>query len=103
MAAAVYIENKSTSIVLLVMKPGFHEGGREIRPWNHRIEFDTQVIRKIYTVPLRFHSEPLMLSSKPLNLKSVKKCFMSYLNLKTNSVDYPDSVHFVAMFKFWNI
>ena len=31
----------------------------------------------------RFYSESLMLSSEPLNLKSMKKCFMSYLILKT--------------------
>ena len=32
----------------------------------------------------------LMLSSEPLNLKSVKKCFMFYLILSTNSGDYHD-------------
>ena len=26
-----------------------------------------------------------------------------YLILKTNSLDYHDGVHFVAMCKFWNI
>ena len=40
-------------------------------------------------------------SSEPLNLKPVIKKIMSYLNLKTNSVDYHDGrVHFVAMCKF---
>ena len=29
--------------------------------------------------------------------------FMSYLILKTTSVDYYDGVHFGAMCKFWNI
>ena len=80
-----------------------NEGGRMIRPWTHPIVYGTQVIRKIYSVPLRFYSEPLKLSSEPLKLKSVTKCFMSYLILKTNSVDYHDGVHFVAMCKFWNI
>ena len=41
-----------------------------------------------------------MLSSEPHDLKSVKICFMSDLIFKTNSVDYHDGVHFVAMCKF---
>ena len=32
-----------------------HEGGMEIRPCIHRIVFGIQVIRKIYSVPLRFY------------------------------------------------
>ena len=52
----------------------------------------------LFRIPLRFYLEPLMLSSQPRNLKYVKKCFMSYLILKTNSVDYHDGVHFVAMY-----
>ena len=38
-----------------------------------------------------------MLSSDPLNLKSMKKCVMPNLILKTNSVDYHDGVHFVVI------
>ena len=41
-----------------------------------------------------------MLSSEPLNLKSIKECFMSYLNLISNSVDYHDGVQVVAKCKF---
>ena len=70
--------------------------GRDIRSWTHHIVFEKQVIHKI-------HLEPLMLSSEPLKMKSVKKCFMSYLILKTTSVDYHDGVNFDAMCKFWNI
>ena len=33
-----------------------------------------------------------MLSSEPLNLKSIKQCFMSRLISTTNFVDYPDGV-----------
>ena len=79
------------------------EGGREIRPWTHRIVFRTQVIFKNYSLPLIFYSELLMFSSEPLNLKSVKAYLWSYLILKTNSVDYHDGVHLVAIWKFWNI
>ena len=78
-----------------------YEGGREIRPWTHRIVLGTHVISKIYSVPLRYSSKPLMLCSEPLNLKSANKCLMSYL-IKTNS-DYHNGVHFVAVCKFWNI
>ena len=34
--------------------------------------FGAQVIRKNYSMPLRFYSEPLMLSSEPHDLKSVQ-------------------------------
>ena len=70
-----------------------------IRPWTNRIVFGTQVIRKIYSVPLRFYSEPLMLSFEPHDLKT----FEIFYDLKTNSVDYHDSMHFVPLCKFWNI
>ena len=79
--------------------PVYNEGGREIRSITHHIVFGTQIIRKIFFVPLQFFSEHLMLSSEPLNLKSMKKCFMSYLIFKTNSVDSHDGVHFVVMSK----
>ena len=78
------------------------EGGREIRPWTHHNVFWTQIIHKIYSVPLWFYTEPLILSSEPLNLKFMKKNLRSYTILKTNSLDYHDGVHFVDMCKFWN-
>ena len=59
-----------------------------------------QVVCKIYSVPLLFYSEPLILSSEPLYLETMKKCFMSYLILKTNSVYYPDGVHSATKCKF---
>ena len=97
----VSISRKTLKQKLLIIAYWSTEGGWEIRPWIHHIVFRTQVILKIYSVPLWFYSEPLMLSSEPLHLKSVKKCFTSYLILKANSVHYHDGVHFVAMCKFW--
>ena len=55
------------------------------------IVFGAQVIRKNFSVPLRFYQEPLMLSSKPHNMKSVQNLF--YLMLKTNSAEYHDGMH----------
>ena len=68
-----------------IFQDGVKTGGREIRPLTHRIVFGTHRIRKIYSVPLRFHSEPLI-KFRTSKSEVRKKCVMPYLNLTTNSV-----------------
>ena len=81
-----------------------YEGRRVIRPWNHHIVFGTQIIRKIYSVPLRFYSEPPHVEFRTSQSDVHEKMFfLSYLILKKNNVDYHDGVHFDAMCKSWNI
>ena len=52
-----------------------------------------------------FHATPILFGATHVNFRTSqfevrKKCFIFYLNLKTNSVDYHEDWHFVAMCKF---
>ena len=65
------------------------EGNSTMNP-SHCIR-NTGNSQNLFRVTLILFGAALMLSSEPLNLKSVKKWYIPYLILKTNSVDYHDA------------
>ena len=75
------------------------EGGRFDQEPSYCIRNTGDSQNLFRATPIIFEAT-IMLSSEPLNLKSMKNCFRSYLILKANSDDYHDGVHFVAKCKF---